>query len=68
MLRAGDAARAERLFRRVLREAAGRAEAQLGLADALVALDRRGEAIAALRRALAQLRGRCRRWPSDCGS
>jgi tetratricopeptide (TPR) repeat protein len=46
-----DATRAERLFRRVLRDMPGSAEAQLGLADALVALDRRGEALALLRRA-----------------
>lgn len=50
-LATGDAARAERRFRRILRDMPGSAEAQVGLADALVALDRRGEALALLRRA-----------------
>jgi tetratricopeptide (TPR) repeat protein len=56
-LHAGNAARAERLFRRAARAFPDRADAHLGHADALVALDRRGEAMAALRHALAQSPG-----------
>ena len=57
LLRGGQAARAERMFRRLLHTEPGLAQAHVGWADALVALDRRGEAIAALRHGLAQLPG-----------
>jgi tetratricopeptide (TPR) repeat protein len=57
LLRAGRAMQAERIFRRLAHADASRPAAHLGWADALVALDRRGEAIAALRRGLASLPG-----------
>jgi tetratricopeptide (TPR) repeat protein len=50
-LAVGDAARAERLYRRILRAEPATTDALLGLADALVALDRRGDAAALLHRA-----------------
>lgn len=53
-LKTGDAARAERLFRLVLRAMPGATEAQVGLAEAMVLLDRRAEALASLRRAAAE--------------
>lgn len=57
VLRAGRAAQAERMFRRLVQAEQARPGAFLGWADALVALDRRGEAIAALRRGLATVPG-----------
>lgn len=56
-LRLGDAARAARLFRGVVQADPSRAAAHAGLAEALVALGRREEAVAALRRGLAALPG-----------
>ncbi len=53
-LKTDDAARAERLFRLVLRATPGATEAQIGLADAMVLLDRRAEALALLRRVVAE--------------
>lgn len=57
VLRGGDAARAERLYRRLQRQAPGRPEGYLGLAAALQAQARRAEAIGALRRGLAAVPG-----------
>ena len=57
LLRAGKAAQAERMFRRLLHADPGRPGAHLGWADALLTLDRRGDAIAALRRGLVTLPG-----------
>jgi len=57
VLSAGRAAQAERMFRRLLHADPTRAEGHLGWADALLALDRRGEAIAALRHGLSVLPG-----------
>ncbi len=56
-LRAGDAPRAERLYRRLQRQAADRPAGYLGLAAALCAQDRRAEAVGALRRGLSALPG-----------
>jgi tetratricopeptide (TPR) repeat protein len=56
-LRVGQVPRAERLFRRLQRDFPARPEAWLGLADALEAQGRRGEAVGALRRGLARLPG-----------
>jgi tetratricopeptide (TPR) repeat protein len=53
LLRSGDAPRAERLFRRLVRATPGQPGAHLGLAQALAALERRAEAQAVLRRAIA---------------
>jgi tetratricopeptide (TPR) repeat protein len=52
-LQTGDAARAERLFRVVLRGTPDATDALLGLADALVRLDRHADAMALLGRAAA---------------
>lgn len=55
VLRSGDAVRAERLLRGLAQAEPARAEAHLGLAEALEALGRREEAVAALRRGLEAL-------------
>jgi len=56
-LAGGEGPRAERLFRRLQRDFPDRGDAWLGLADALDAQGRRGEAVGALRRGLARRPG-----------
>ncbi|CAH0193742.1 hypothetical protein ROS9278_01749 [Roseomonas sp. CECT 9278] len=57
VLLGGRAAQAERMFRRLVQAHPARQDALLGWVDALVALDRRAEAVAALRDGLARLPG-----------
>ncbi|WP_198373829.1 tetratricopeptide repeat protein, partial [Roseomonas rosulenta] len=57
LLREGQPMRADAMFRRLLAAEPGRAEAYLGRADALLALELRERAVAALRAGLAQRPG-----------